>query len=390
MVNDPLGVTFPSRAADRESCDRDHLHLDIEIDSRMGLIRVRDARLFHRAGRAYARRLIEGLCECPGVRKAEIDLASSTCVVDFDLVENSPAVMARVFIDSVCTASLSTGRPSWWKRSPRWVVLTAYRAGGGTSLWETIADQKGGVRLIHRGPVGDRAASSQLADRVASVEEVERCHVPLWSHRITVVVAFGGGPSASRTVDRVERILEGWKFAEPLEAEPTVGVAPTATDCETPIAVGWKRLAYVALAGGAFTMTLVGLIVPGIPTVPFLMATSYYLARSSPRMNERLRRTAFFGPILTEWQGHNALSLNSKGKLIGLTAAALLVTAVLMPLTAVALIVILFISSLSVYGVSRVSTLTRGAQAGGGGRIGVGRPRCRRVESVTDAAPPSR
>ena len=40
-------------------------------------------------------------------------------------------------------------------------------------------------------------------------------------------------------------------------------------------------------------MTLVGLVVPGIPTVPFLLATSFYLARSSPSMNERLAGRRF-------------------------------------------------------------------------------------------------
>ena len=110
------------------------------------------------------------------------------------------------------------------------------------------------------------------------------------------------------------------------------------------------------MAGGAFTMTLVGLVVPGVPTVPFLLATSYYLARSSPALNERLRRTACFGPILQEWEGHGALSLTSKGKLIGLTATIVVVTVVLAPL-------ILLISSLSVYGVTRMPALTRDGQA---------------------------
>ena len=116
------------------------------------------------------------------------------------------------------------------------------------------------------------------------------------------------------------------------------------------------------MAGGAFTMTLVGLVVPGVPTVPFLLATSYYLARSSPRLNERLRRTAFFGPILQEWEGHGALSLASKGKLIGLTATIVVVTVVLAPLTPLALSVILLISSLSVYGVARMPGLAEDAQ----------------------------
>ncbi len=117
------------------------------------------------------------------------------------------------------------------------------------------------------------------------------------------------------------------------------------------------------MAGGAFTMTLVGLVVPGVPTVPFLLATSYYLARSSPRLNERLRRTAFFGPILQEWEGHDALSLTSKGKLIGLTATIVVVTVVLAPLTPLALSVILLISTLSVYGITRMPALTGDGQA---------------------------
>ena len=36
-----------------------------------------------------------------------------------------------------------------------------------------------------------------------------------------------------------------------------------------------RCLMYMALAGGAFSITLVGLVVPGIPTVPILLATSF-------------------------------------------------------------------------------------------------------------------
>jgi len=128
------------------------------------------------------------------------------------------------------------------------------------------------------------------------------------------------------------------------------------------------------MAGGAFTMTLVGLVVPGVPTVPFLLATSYYLARSSPALNERLRRTAFFGPILREWEGHGALSLTSKGKLIGLTATIVVVTVVLAPLTPLALSVILLISSLSVYGITRMPALAEDEQARACAEVGMTLP----------------
>jgi uncharacterized membrane protein YbaN (DUF454 family) len=124
------------------------------------------------------------------------------------------------------------------------------------------------------------------------------------------------------------------------------------------VATGLARLKYLALAGGAFAMTLVGLAVPGVPTVPCLLATSYYLARSSPRLNERLRRTAFFGPILDEWEQSHGLSWSSKDKLIGLTGTIVLVTVALTPLSSVGLVLILLVSSWSIYGVVRLPVLS--------------------------------
>jgi uncharacterized membrane protein YbaN (DUF454 family) len=111
-------------------------------------------------------------------------------------------------------------------------------------------------------------------------------------------------------------------------------------------------------------MTLVGLVVPGIPTLPFLLASSYYLARSSPRLDERLRRTAFIGPILQEWERYKGLSRWSKGKLIGLTLAIVTVTVVVAPLTPVTLVVITLITTLSIYGVVRIRALPDEPRAG--------------------------
>src|SRR5208337_3101977 len=320
MRPDPIELPHPPQATDEESRERDNACLEIELDGRAGLGRLFDARLFQPARREYARRLLEALCEHPGVRKAEVELASSTCRVEFDLDSNTRAVMGGILGEALRTASARAGKTPWWRRSPRWSTLTAYRSFGDLSLWETYADEPGSVRLVHRGHARDRAAASRLADSLAGLEGVERCHVSLWSHRITIDCGPGAGSLASRTVDRVERILEGRRAADPREAALRSGAVPEAIDDPVIAATVWKRLRYKAMAGGAFTLTLVGLVVPGVPTVPFLLATSYYLARSSPLLNERLRRTAFFGPILQEWEGHGALSLASKGKLIGLTA----------------------------------------------------------------------
>ena len=170
-------------------------------------------------------------------------------------------------------------------------------------------------------------------------------------------------------LDHVERILEARRADLVMEADVVSHMASPA-----PIATGLTRLTYIALAGGAFTLTLVGLIVPGVPTVPFLLATSYYLARSSPSLDERLRRTVFFGPILREWEGHASLSLTSKGKLIALTATIVIVTVVLAPLTPLVLGGILLVSSASVYGVTRIPSLTSDAQTNPFAAIGTTLP----------------
>jgi uncharacterized membrane protein YbaN (DUF454 family) len=101
-------------------------------------------------------------------------------------------------------------------------------------------------------------------------------------------------------------------------------------------------------------MTLVGLAVPGIPTLPFLLATSYYLARSWPRLNDALLDSAFVGPILREWEAHRGLSPSSKAKLIGLTAAILAASVVVTPIGPVFLIHMLLISLVSFYAIIRL------------------------------------
>ena len=357
MKPDPTKVPHLSQVTDGKSSEEDDTCLEIELDGRTGLGRLVDARLFQPARREYARRLLEALCEHSGVRKAEVDLTSASCRVEFDLSSSTQAVMGRILVEAVGTASARAGKNPWWKRSSRWSTLSAYRSFGNLSIWETHADDPGGVRLVHRGRSCDRAAASRLADSLVGLEGVKRCHVSLWSHWITVDCGPDAGPSPSRMVDRLERILEGRQAADPTDAALRSIAESAATDTPVIATTIWKRLRYKAMAGGAFTLTLVGLVVPGVPTVPFLLATSYYLARSSPRLEERLRRTAFFGPILRDWEGHAALSLASKGKLMGLTASVVVVTVVLAPLTPLALSLILLISSLGVYGIARMPGL---------------------------------
>ena len=69
----------------------------------------------------------------------------------------------------------------------------------------------------------------------------------------------------------------------------------------------------------------------------------------------------FFGPILREWEHEGALSRFSKEKLTGLTLVIVGATVMLVVLTPVALVLIVLISSLSIYGIARMPDLPEGS-----------------------------
>jgi uncharacterized membrane protein YbaN (DUF454 family) len=92
------------------------------------------------------------------------------------------------------------------------------------------------------------------------------------------------------------------------------------------VARGVRRLAHLAAAGGCFVMSFIGLVTPGIPTVPFVLATSYFLVRSSPALDDRLRRSRLFGQMVRDWETYGGMRQSTKSRIIVLTLAIVVVT----------------------------------------------------------------
>jgi uncharacterized membrane protein YbaN (DUF454 family) len=135
---------------------------------------------------------------------------------------------------------------------------------------------------------------------------------------------------------------------------------------DSPLIVrGPRRLLFLAAGGGCLVMTVVGAILPGVPTVPFLFASSYYLARSSRRLHAALSATPVFGKIVREWESHRAISRESKWKIAGLTIAVVLVTISLTQVGPAVVAVVAVVVSTTMVGISRLPEI---------GRPEIGRP----------------
>jgi uncharacterized membrane protein YbaN (DUF454 family) len=331
---------------------------DVDFDTKTRTIRVRDTRLINADQRAFCRRLLESAARRPGINKAEIDLENACCRIEFAGQTLSSQKMADSFAACVREATsdfAKTATSGFGGKPEQWLKLTAYPLVNDVSLWETMAARSDGVKLRHH-CVSDAREIPQMAEAISRLADVERCQASLHSRSLTVDFCHSIN-ELNGFMDQAERSFELLLADQSKLQEVDLYPGTRAAVGDLEVATGPTRLLYLALAGGMFVLTLVGLVIPGIPTVPFLLGTSYFLARSSRWLDQKLRESIFFGSIVTEWERHRALGPQSKAKLMALTGAIVLVAIILSPLSPLLILALVLISLVSVYGVYRLPGL---------------------------------
>jgi uncharacterized membrane protein YbaN (DUF454 family) len=113
-------------------------------------------------------------------------------------------------------------------------------------------------------------------------------------------------------------------------AFPGVPVAPAAvagdsSGLQGTYVTGVRRKIYLALGWASVGMAVVG-ILPGIPTVPFLVLAAYFFVRSSPEAHAWLRSSRWFGKILRDWEEQHAVSVEAKYAAVALILVAMVIT----------------------------------------------------------------
>jgi len=72
------------------------------------------------------------------------------------------------------------------------------------------------------------------------------------------------------------------------------------------------RLAALILAYFFLALAIVGIFLPGLPTVPFLLLTAWFAARGSDRLHRWLYAHPHLGKLLIDWEQQKAISRTSK------------------------------------------------------------------------------
>ena len=73
-----------------------------------------------------------------------------------------------------------------------------------------------------------------------------------------------------------------------------------------------KQQLYLCAGVLAVAVGTVGIVLPLLPTVPFMILAAYCFARSSPALEARLFNHPKFGPHLVAWREKGAISRRGK------------------------------------------------------------------------------
>lgn len=72
------------------------------------------------------------------------------------------------------------------------------------------------------------------------------------------------------------------------------------------------RWLYLVAACICIALGTLGLVIPGLPTTPFLLLATWLAARSAPRLQAWLLNHRWFGPPLRDWENEHAVSTKAK------------------------------------------------------------------------------
>ena len=101
-----------------------------------------------------------------------------------------------------------------------------------------------------------------------------------------------------------------------------------------------KRIVYIISGLLSVGLGALGVVVPGLPTTPFILLASWLFYRSSPRLQEWLLQS-WLGTYIRSYHRHGGMTAPQKAGAVGIMVAmVLLSTFVFIPVGSVARIIV--------------------------------------------------
>jgi uncharacterized membrane protein YbaN (DUF454 family) len=91
------------------------------------------------------------------------------------------------------------------------------------------------------------------------------------------------------------------------------------------------RILYLILGLISLMLGAAGVVLPLVPTVPFILLAAFFFARSSPRLERWLVEHPRFGDHIEAWRTRRAISRRGKGAALACFAASAIVGLALLP-----------------------------------------------------------
>lgn len=96
--------------------------------------------------------------------------------------------------------------------------------------------------------------------------------------------------------------------------KPELTLNEALTECPvSPLVQSKTKKFFLKVAGLVFVgLAILGVILPILPTTPFLLVAAACFAKSSPRLQKKLLANKTFGPLIHEWQQHRSIPRKAK------------------------------------------------------------------------------
>ena len=121
------------------------------------------------------------------------------------------------------------------------------------------------------------------------------------------------------------------------------------------------RPIFLTAAGISFALGVLGVILPGLPATPFLLITSWLLAKSSPRLQTRLLRSRWLGPVLRDWRDQGGVRPQVKVRAMLVVALSVAASWTLAGLTLEQGLALVALACVGVFVIARLPTAYRPA-----------------------------